>query len=84
LLLALLPRGDYLFDPAQIGAVDADLHRATLPARVTLIDVSARFRALDGDIDASLYQPDRVHLTNGGYQRLAAGIRTPLEALLGP
>jgi beta-glucosidase len=83
LLLALLPRRDYLFDPAQIGAVDADLHRAALPTGVTLVDVSARFTALDGDIDAPLYQPDRLHLSNAGYHQLAAGIRTPLETLLG-
>ncbi|MDA8043778.1 MAG: GDSL-type esterase/lipase family protein [Actinomycetota bacterium] len=81
-LLALLPRGDYLFDPALVSQVDADLHRAEMPAGVTLIDLTSRFITLDGDLIAPLYMPDRLHLSNAGYEVLAAGIGPVVDPLL--
>lgn len=45
---------------------------------VTFIDTAPALLTEDGDIDGTLFGPDRLHFNDAGYTRFAAAIRPAL------
>ena len=82
LLLALLPRDDTAIHGRDVVQVNELLARTTMPAGVTLADLSAHFANPDGRLDRGLYNRDRLHLSAAGYQVLTDALAPALDRLL--
>ncbi len=82
LLLGLLPRQPE-YD-ARIRNITTKLAALAAGEKLSLIDLGPSFRGADGLLDASLYEPDKVHLNAKGYAALADAIQGEIERLLRP
>jgi len=83
LLISILPRQpQYEWLPAAVreaNALLADI--AAKRRRVTFLDISERCRSDDGSINAELYKPDLLHLSEAGYRVWADALQEPLKAV---
>jgi beta-glucosidase len=83
LLMGLLPRGlpgDSLRD--WVTQVNARLLPLADREKVWFVDPARSFVGADGQLNAALYQPDRLHLTLAGYAALRAATLPLLLQLL--
>jgi beta-glucosidase len=83
LLLGILPRGAYPFDPLRplIAETNAGLARLADGSRVRYLDIGSDFLGPDGSIPSE-FMADYLHPTLLGYEFYAASVLGPLEALL--
>ena len=84
LLLGIFPRGLSPGDPLRQNSTQANLmiSRIADNQSVFYLDLSATFLRPDGTLDAHLFQPDLVHLTEQGYEAWAAAMENQVATLL--
>lgn len=81
LLLGLLPRQPE-YD-ARIRNITTKLAALAADEKLSFVDPAPAFRDAAGLLDASLYEPDKVHLNTKGYAALADAIQGEIERLSG-
>lgn len=82
LLLGLLPRGEIgSLYRAAIPEINRDLSAFADGRRIFFLDAGSRFLPADGELPLES-MPDRLHLSEHGYDLLASAIRPALDPLL--